>query len=124
MIAPIIVDEVLRDMRKDSANLKLERMIRPGQLDERSATNRPACCRLCLCLWKIGSSYGQAATYNCQCEENSARSTVRTVVSKKDIGLYMTRLIASFQDVRRKKDSATENLRYVLSWRRRIRKTK
>ena len=41
---------------------------------------------------------------------------MRTVVSKKDIGLRMTRQIASFQNVRWKNDSDTENLRDEASW--------
>jgi hypothetical protein len=43
---------------------------------------------------------------------------MRTVVSKKDIGLRMTRLIASFkfQNIRWKNDSDTENLRDEASW--------
>jgi hypothetical protein len=39
-----------------------------------------------------------------------------TVVSKNDIGLCMTRLIASFRDVRWKKDSEKESLRDEASW--------
>jgi hypothetical protein len=49
---------------------------------------------------RVHVRHGQAATYNYQWEENSADWTLRTVVSKKDIGLYTTRLMASFRDVR------------------------
>jgi hypothetical protein len=39
-----------------------------------------------------------------------------TVVSKNDIGLRITRLIASFWGVRPKEDSDRENLRDEASW--------
>ena len=39
-----------------------------------------------------------------------------TVVSKNDIGLCMTRLIASFRDVRWKKGLDKENLHDEASW--------
>jgi hypothetical protein len=34
MIAPMVLDEVLRNVRKESAKLKSERMSRPGQVNE------------------------------------------------------------------------------------------
>jgi hypothetical protein len=34
MIAPTVVDEVLRNVRKESAKLKSEQMSRPGQVNE------------------------------------------------------------------------------------------
>ena len=111
MTAPIILEKVLRNMRKESAKLKSEQMTCP-RLRERTSKH------VVDCVDVFGKSVHNTANRLRTIVSGrrvSADSTVRTVVSKKDIGLCMTRLMPSFQDIRWKKAPEKENIRDVAS---------
>ena len=112
MTAPIILEKVLRNMRKESRRTQVRTDDTP-RLRGRTSQHVVDCVDV---FRKSVHNTTDRLRNLVSGSRISANPTVRTVVSKKDIGLCMTRLMASFLDVSRKKDAGNENLRDVAYW--------
>ena len=111
MTAPIILEKVLRNMRKESKKLKSEHDA--PRLSGR--TSQHVVDRVDVFRKTIHDTADRLRRVVSR-RRTPADLTLRTVVSKNDIGLCMTRLMASFLDVRWKKGRDKENLHDVASW--------